>query len=92
MRRAYVSLVDSEGWRDFVTLGAEAKAHARRRALEGDMSAEAALAVEDYIDRLFAIVEMAIADSDAQLERQQWEDEIVAQRIDLEDDTPRRLF
>lgn len=73
-------------------MGTEAKAAARREALEGKLSAEAALAVADYIDRLFGIVEMVMADSDAQLERQQWEDEIVAQRIDLEDDTPRRLF
>ena len=77
-------MIGSPGWRDYVKLVEELKAKSRSEVAEGKLSAEAALAVNDYFDRALGIIEMVIADSDAQLDRAEWENEVIAERVDLE--------
>ena len=79
-------MIGSPGWRDYVKLVEELKVKSRSEAAEGRLTAEAALAVNDYFDRALGIIEMVLADSDAQLDRAGWEQEIISERVDLEYD------
>jgi hypothetical protein len=85
-------MIQSPGWADYVKLVEELKIKARREHFDGNLSAEAALAVNDYFDRALGIVEIVLTDSDAQLNRQRFEDEVVASRVDLEYDNPVNLL
>ena len=87
-----MELIQCPGWIDYIKLVEELKVKARREHREGKLSAEAALAVNDSFDRALGIVEIVLIESDAQLERVDMENEVIASRSDLEYDNPSRLM